>query len=129
MHFSYKNSRLLRPKSSYISSQNNKSTIGRHRHNYSLKSKLSKNSSPLKQNHEKTRTLKNHRGNNRITKNLAMSNEDLLLNRKEKMSNLIHYVNVLTNHRKSEQYFIKETKPVAICNTQKPESKNSRIER
>lgn len=129
IYFSYQNSRWLRPKSSYISSQKTKSTIRGHRHNYSLKSKLTNHSTPLQQNREKARTLKDHHNNSRISKNIAMSNEDLLLNRKEKMSNLMHYVNVLTNHRKSEQYFIKETNPVTSCNTQKPESKNSKIAR
>lgn len=42
-----------------------------------------------------------------------------------KMSNLKHYINVLTNHRKSAQYLIEDTNPV-INNPYKP-IKNAKI--
>ena len=54
------------------------------------------------------RLLKRQRNFNGFSKSVTGIGEEVNIRVKEDKSNLKHFVNVLTNHKKSEQYFIFE---------------------
>uniref|UniRef100_A0A7S3K7G0 Uncharacterized protein n=1 Tax=Euplotes crassus TaxID=5936 RepID=A0A7S3K7G0_EUPCR len=85
--------RLLRPKSSYISSQQVKS------HNQKC----------LTNNTQRRKISTTKRKKRKINKSHLLLNKDFSLNKGD-ISNLKHFVNVLTNHRKSELYNIDHKK-------------------
>ena len=61
----------------------------------------------LFKNTKSTRKIKKKK----INKSHIFNQKDLTMTRKEQMSNLKHFVNVLTNHKKSSQYHIEDKNP------------------
>lgn len=74
---------------------------------------------------KKKRRLKNFRRDNRMSHDVT-NNSPGILNDDSEISNLKHFVNVLTNHRKSSHYNVNNTNPIEDKNE---ESKKDRVGR
>lgn len=92
--------RLLRPKSSYISSQQARTSS----------QKIVTNSSGVHVRSKKRKKRKIHKSN-------LLLHQDLTTDKKNHMTNLKHFINVLTNHRKSALYNLQTKDSVRLNKT------------
>jgi len=54
-----------------------------------------------------------------MSQNQFGSQKKVVFERKDHMSNLKHFINVLTNHRKGSQYYIEDNDPLNVVKKDK----------